>query len=150
MNEPGINESPDLVAEGLAERLLIANRAKKETAAVVTAIEKELAELLTVNGDGTKSAEVLGSYKTETKLNISRSIDKASYDQLMAHDAVAATASDPALHELLTGLVRTKYELELKNLRKLQQDYPDWYAYIAACVSEKPGKITVTVAEAEA
>lgn len=93
-------------------------------------------------GEGSETYKLIGTSGTATvtlKQPVNRSVDGEVW--LTIRKSLASTLAD--------GLMRTKFELNLKPARELQDSDPATWAKVAECVTAKPGKVGVEIKSIE-
>lgn len=81
-----------------------------------------------------------GHCKFTLKQPINRSVDEKKWPEIFA----LLSGEDQAAVE---SVMRTKYELAAGEARELEKNRPNLWRRIAACVSSKPGKVSVEIKE---
>lgn len=123
-----------LLIEAYNQQKAILDAAKAKFAA----IEEELIEEIGYKPEGSFTAHIDG-FKITTTGRMSRRIDEKKWAELAEYI--------PA--PLANRLIKTKLDINLRELRYIEQNEPELYKVVASAVTTRPGKPSIKV-EAEA
>lgn len=132
MTNPLTNQSTDL--DQLAYALEQAKADEERARGARIDAEKALLDAIGVEGEGSKTHKT-SYYKITVKAAINRTIDRAVFEQVQAN----------APDRVVESVFRLKPELNLSAYKELQKLDPATFAIVATCVTEKPGKPSVSI-----
>lgn len=136
MTNPLTNQSTEraINLDQLAYALEQAKADEERARGARIAAETALLDAIGVEGEGSKTHKT-DFYKITTKASINRSIDRAAFEQVQAN----------APARVVESVFRLKPELNLSAYKELQKLDPATFAIVATCVTEKPGKPSVSI-----
>lgn len=136
MTNPLTNQSTDQQTDldQLAYTLEQAKAEEERARGARIAAETALLDAIGVEGEGSKTHKT-SYYKITAKSAINRTIDRAVFEQVQAN----------APDRVIESVFRLKPELNLSAYKELQKLDPAMFAIVATCVTEKPGKPSVSI-----
>jgi hypothetical protein len=102
------------------------------------AAEEKIITLFGAKPEGSKT-EKTDFFKVETTGNVTRSVDQSAIGLMKK--------SLPK--KLFESVFKVKYDLSVSGVKKLQQENPELYVVVSACVTSKPAKASVKVSRIE-
>lgn len=116
----------------LAYELELAKQAEQQAKDHRLAIEQQLSEVVGVKDEGSHTLKG-AYYKVTTSAGYTRTLDEKKWNEVKSRipEAVA------------NNLVRTKTELNIKQLKSLQSLDPGQYNIVAEAVTTKPKKVSI-------
>lgn len=136
MNNPALKAVPaDNQQQALVEQYLSAKAHLATAKKILDEAEKALIENFGVKEEGTFSVTVADKYKVATTGKINRTISGPIWDE------VKREIPEP----LAERLVQYKPSLNLRELRYVELNEPEWFAKVAKAITSKPAKASVKV-----
>ena len=118
----------------LLEFISVAKQNELSAKAIRHALEKDLMDLLAYKEDKSKTLNT-GSYKVKFTPNYVRKINE---------DKLAQLTEDYSI-DMLPLVYKPKYDA--KKAKYLENNEPETWAYVSACIDMKRGKTTISIEE---
>ena len=116
----------------LAYELELAKRAEEHARNHRVTIEQQLCDVVGVKGEGSRTCKG-DYYKVTISAGFTRTLDQKKWESVKKRIP----------QSLLTDIVRTKVELNIKQLKSLQELDPTQYNIVAEAITTKPKKVAV-------
>ncbi len=116
----------------LAYELELAKSAEEHARKHRLTIEQQLCDEVGVKGEGSRTCKG-DYYKVTTSAGFTRTLDPKKWEDVKKRIP----------QSLSVGLVRTKVELNIKQLKSLQELDPTHYNIVAEAITTKPKKVAV-------
>lgn len=126
---------PPYYEEQLVEQYLGAQANLRVAQKILANAEQAILEHFGHKDEGTMSVHVADKYKVSTVGKINRTVSAEVWDEVKG--------SIP--ESLADRLVRYKPELNLRELRYVELNEPEWFASIAKAITSKPAKPSVKI-----